>query len=280
MNENQGVFTTEDIENNKTMAGISYLVFIIGIIMMKDSKFIKFHLNQIILIYIPTCVLAILHVLILTVLASGLHFKAMMASNIIFVIFYLFFSIFAIINMVAAFQGKAKRIPLLGKITIIPNSNNVEADEMFIHPSFEKITSSMENINMPNISATVECPECGTKVLKGKKFCSKCGASMPALFETSNKKKSEFICSQCSKEFNEAVKFCTECGGKVEKKPELGPPTCSACKKIVSAGVKFCPECGGKIIQEEMIKPICKKCNYEFKDDMKFCPECGEPKGE
>ena len=52
----------------------------------------------------------------------------------------------------------------------------------------------------------------------GGKFCSECGAQIPA-----------------------GGKFCSECGAKVESN------TCSGCGKPIKPGMKFCPECGTKL---------------------------------
>lgn len=300
MNSEVGVFTNEDIEKNKTMAGLTYIVFIIGLIMMKDSKFIKFHVNQIIVLYIPMFILCMIHVAGGIALATSLKIKLALALNAGCSIIYLGFTILAIINMIAAFKGEAKRIPIIGKWTIIPGSNdmedakenettnsfankisgmnNIDMKQIKNSAAISKITNSIENINIPNIGVTVVCEECGASVMKGKKFCGKCGASMPVSIEKVEKTSVEYICTKCAHEFHMKAKFCTECGGTVVPKPELGPPTCVNCGEVVEDGIKFCPECGGKIAQEEIIIPMCKKCSYEFKENEKFCPECGVAK--
>ncbi len=276
MNSEVSVFTKEDIEKNKTMAGLTYIVFIIGLIMMKDSKFIKFHVNQIIALYIPMFILCIIHVAGGIALATSLKLKLAIGLNAGCSIIYLGFSVLLIINMVAAFQGKAKRIPLIGKWTIIPGSNDINDEKE------GGATNSFTNkfSGMSNIGVTVVCEECGASVMKGKKFCGKCGASMPVIIEKAEKGGIEYICTKCGRDIHTKVKFCTECGGTVTPKPELGPPTCINCGEIVAEGIKFCPECGGKILQEEIVIPVCKKCSYVFKDSEKFCPECGAEKEE
>ncbi|MGI6710076.1 MAG: zinc-ribbon domain-containing protein [Bacilli bacterium] len=47
---------------------------------------------------------------------------------------------------------------------------------------------------------TVNCPDCGTIVIKGQKFCSNCGKSMKQ------------TCPQCSTEVTSNSKFCSNCG--------------------------------------------------------------------
>ncbi|NLA78908.1 MAG: hypothetical protein GX845_05135, partial [Erysipelothrix sp.] len=43
---NQEMFTQEDIEKNKTMAGLAYLIFFLPLVAAPESKFGKFHANQ------------------------------------------------------------------------------------------------------------------------------------------------------------------------------------------------------------------------------------------
>ncbi len=38
-------FSAEDIEKNKTMAGLAYLIFFLPLIASPDSAFAKFHAN-------------------------------------------------------------------------------------------------------------------------------------------------------------------------------------------------------------------------------------------
>lgn len=52
---------------------------------------------------------------------------------------------------------------------------------------------------------TVQCPSCGAKVAKGKKFCSDCGAAMPV----------PVVCPSCGAEVAAGKKFCGKCGTKI-----------------------------------------------------------------
>ena len=46
MTETKELYTTDDIEKNKTMAGLAYLLFFLPLIACPDSKYAKFHANQ------------------------------------------------------------------------------------------------------------------------------------------------------------------------------------------------------------------------------------------
>lgn len=123
--------------------------------------------------------------------------------------------------------------------------------------SGEELKKNIKDINVDNITGQVsnmakdisgnvqktlfvECPNCGNKVAKGKKFCSKCGTQIMQETETKEEKKN--------------VK-------------------CSACGKVVPYETKFCPECGMKIVHEQEIK--CSQCGKKLTKDDKFCPQCG-----
>lgn len=53
-------------------------------------------------------------------------------------------------------------------------------------------------------SASIFCPECGTKLLPGSRFCKACGNAMGA--------KPAAVCSHCGAELNPNMKFCGKCG--------------------------------------------------------------------
>lgn len=105
-NDNEG-FDPEDIEKNKTMAGLSYIIFFLPLLVCPDSKYGKFHANQALILLITS-----------------------IAGNIILgfipVIGWLLLPVYAaamlvmgIIGLVNGFGGKVKQLPLIGKYTII-----------------------------------------------------------------------------------------------------------------------------------------------------------------
>lgn len=48
----EDTYTPEDIEKNKTMAGLAYLLFFLPLIACPESKYAKFHANQALLLLI------------------------------------------------------------------------------------------------------------------------------------------------------------------------------------------------------------------------------------
>lgn len=124
-NNTKNAFDAKDIEKNKIMAGLGYIIFFLPMIVMNESKFARFHANQILLLLIPGVAVTIVGTTLSTILMVSLLLG--LAGIISFITFALDLAIgvVALINMIAAFRGEAKRIPLVGHITLIKNSNNM-----------------------------------------------------------------------------------------------------------------------------------------------------------
>ena len=102
--------TPEDIEKNKTMAMLSYLLFFLPLITdAKDSPFAKFHANQSLVLLIFSFVGYII-ASVLTVVLIGL-----LLMPIVAVASFVFF----IMGIVNASKGEMKELPLIGGIHIL-----------------------------------------------------------------------------------------------------------------------------------------------------------------
>lgn len=96
-----------DIEQNKTMAGLAYLIFFLPLIACPDSKFGRYHANQ---------------ALLLVILGLGGSIILSMIPIIGWVllpIFGLFVFVLAIMGLINGFSGKVKELPLIGKYRIL-----------------------------------------------------------------------------------------------------------------------------------------------------------------
>lgn len=105
-----GVITKADIEKNKTWAIVSYLT-VIGLIIAlvsdgKDSPFVKFHINQSLILIIG----AVISVVIAMIPILGLILSPLLSLAIL---------IFVIIGIVNAAGGQVKRLPLIGDFDLI-----------------------------------------------------------------------------------------------------------------------------------------------------------------
>lgn len=125
-----------DIANNKVMAILAYLGFLvlIPIFAAPSSKFARFHANQGLPLFILQVAYGIVRSIIMAILR--LIFPAELAwtglltvyetrgafYNILSAVFYLPFLVLivlAIIGIINAAQGKAKELPFIGKIRIL-----------------------------------------------------------------------------------------------------------------------------------------------------------------
>lgn len=238
------VFDPKDIQNNKVMSGFGYLIFFLPLIVMKDSKFARFHANQILLLLASQVVLGLVGGILMGIFGMlGLGIFVGLVAFVMWILL-LILEVLAIINMIGAFQGKAKRIPVIGKMTIISNSNNMDAENMFQNQTLNRMADNLQNFS---ISAPMTaCPGCGNRVLKGKKFCPKCGTAIPEIKE--ERKSVEKKCVQCGNELEANAKFCPECGTPVKEEKKI--ENCPNCHAKIKDGMKFCSECGTKIMEE------------------------------
>lgn len=124
-NSTKNAFDPKDIEKNKTMAGLGYIIFFLPMIVMNESKFARFHANQILLLLIPEVVVTLVGTVLSTILIASFSFGLAGIISFIMFAFSIVIGVAAIMNMIAAFRGEAKRIPFIGHISIIKNSNDM-----------------------------------------------------------------------------------------------------------------------------------------------------------
>lgn len=100
-------YDAQDIEENKTIAGLAYLIFFLPLIATPDSKFAKFHANQGLILFI----LAVAGNIILGMIPF--------IGWLLIPIFTLFVLVLGIIGLMNGLNGKSKELPLIGKFRII-----------------------------------------------------------------------------------------------------------------------------------------------------------------
>ncbi|WZL80290.1 hypothetical protein QBE53_10785 [Vallitaleaceae bacterium 9-2] len=111
MSENNNVkelFTQEDIQKNKGMAILAYIIFFVPLLVdgAKDSPFVKFHVNQGLL-------------LVLGYLALSVIGMVPILGWIISVLGWLVLVVIHLITLIGAANGQAKKLPLVGDIKLI-----------------------------------------------------------------------------------------------------------------------------------------------------------------
>ena len=108
-------YTTDDINSNKIMAVLSYLgiLVLVPVFAAKNSPFARFHANQ-------GIVLAISEIVINLVISVLSGFPAIgWLFTLIGGIADVAFLVFVIIGIINAVNGKAKELPVIGKIRIL-----------------------------------------------------------------------------------------------------------------------------------------------------------------
>lgn len=99
-------YDAQDIENNKVMAVLAYILFFIPLLAAKDSKFARFHTNQGLVLFLGGIIASVVAVI-------------PVIGWIIAPIAGLVITVLAVIGIINAFNGKAKELPVIGKFKIL-----------------------------------------------------------------------------------------------------------------------------------------------------------------
>ena len=100
-------FELDDIEKNKTMAGLAYFIFFLPLIAAPQSKFPNSHANQGLLL------------LILRVAGNLILGMIPILGWLLMLPFGIFVLVLGVMGLMNGFGGKAKELPLIGKFRII-----------------------------------------------------------------------------------------------------------------------------------------------------------------
>ncbi len=118
-------FDQNDIQQNKVMALLSYIcvcsipLFLIPLLAAKNSKFARFHTNQGLVLWIANIAVSIVMGIISFII--GLLGVAVLSGIVTLVstLISLFFLVLMILGIVNAATGKAKELPVIGKIKLL-----------------------------------------------------------------------------------------------------------------------------------------------------------------
>lgn len=107
MPDSDETFDPADIQKNKTIAGLAYLLFFLPLISCPDSKFGRFHANQGLLL------------LILSVAGSVILRFVPFISWILLSLFGIMTFVLFILGLINGLNGVAKELPVIGKFRLI-----------------------------------------------------------------------------------------------------------------------------------------------------------------
>jgi Predicted membrane protein len=96
----------KDLDDNKVMGILAYIIFLIPLLAAKESPFARFHTNQgflVFLLYLASSVIMIIPIL----------------GWIVGLVGYLFAFVCMIMGIINAIGGKMKNLPIIGKYRII-----------------------------------------------------------------------------------------------------------------------------------------------------------------
>ena len=112
-------YTAEDIEQNKVMALLAYLglLFLVPLFAAPNSKYARYHTNQGLVLCLAAVAFGIVHV-ILTFLLLMISWRLSFLSTIIGLL-WIAFPVWCVIGIINALNGKAKELPIIGKIKIL-----------------------------------------------------------------------------------------------------------------------------------------------------------------
>ena len=99
-------YDAQDIEKNKVMAVLAYILFFIPLLAAKDSKFARFHTNQGLVLFLGGIIASVVAVI-------------PVIGWIVAPIAGLVITVLAIIGILNALNGKAKELPVIGKFKIL-----------------------------------------------------------------------------------------------------------------------------------------------------------------
>ncbi|MBQ2775183.1 MAG: zinc ribbon domain-containing protein [Clostridia bacterium] len=99
-------YDAQDIEKNKVMALLAYIIFLIPLFAAKDSKFARFHTNQGLVLFLAGIIASV--VAVIPVIGWIVSSIAALAITVL-----------AVIGILNALNGRAKELPVVGKFKIL-----------------------------------------------------------------------------------------------------------------------------------------------------------------
>ena len=111
-------FAAEDIEKNKVVAALSYILFFLPLIICPNSHFGRYHANQGLLLLIASVAGAII-LSILSAILALISTYLLFISTLLYIVYYIGLTVLVIMGIVNAINGKAKPLPLIGNLFTI-----------------------------------------------------------------------------------------------------------------------------------------------------------------
>jgi len=113
-------YSPEEIEQSKVISALAYLgiLFFLPLVVQPVTRYGKFHANQGLLLLLTSIAGGIV-ISILSALFMVISWRMLFLSSILYTVFYIGVAALAVLGIVNALQGKAKPLPVIGKLTLI-----------------------------------------------------------------------------------------------------------------------------------------------------------------
>lgn len=113
------LYESQDIEKTKALAWLSYLwiLFLIPMLVNKDSAYTKFHVNQGIVLFL-TEVVGGIAIRVLGFVLGIIPFIGALLTALISIAFGICTLVFCILGIAHSLQGKAESLPIIGGIEL------------------------------------------------------------------------------------------------------------------------------------------------------------------
>lgn len=114
-----GAYTAAEIQGGKGMSILAYLGFLVFIPMFaeKENRFVRYHSNQGLVLFIAEAVYMVAY-MILSAILLAISWRLYFLTSIIGLLSIVFL-VLAIMGIVNASGGKAKELPVIGKMKIL-----------------------------------------------------------------------------------------------------------------------------------------------------------------
>jgi uncharacterized membrane protein len=104
-----------DIEKNKMYGGLAYFLFFLPLVACPESKYGRFHANQGLILLI----LGVATSILINLLALVFTWRLWWLTTLLSAVLGITILAIGIIGLINGFSGKAKDLPIVGKIRII-----------------------------------------------------------------------------------------------------------------------------------------------------------------
>lgn len=108
----------KDAQDNKAMAVLAYIIFLIPLLAAKESKFARYHTNQGLVLFLGAVALSVVYGIVSSILFA-ISWRVGFAVTGILGFFWILPTVLAVIGIINAVNGKMKPLPVIGGITIL-----------------------------------------------------------------------------------------------------------------------------------------------------------------